>query len=109
METEAVVINEHLIVLIQMIVFLAPLVGVIWKISRVVGMVEKQNKDIDNLGSKIRSVEDRQEKNNAEIIEKTSGIEKALIQHKTTLDHIYIDLTEVKTDLKKMWRNDESR
>jgi uncharacterized protein YoxC len=93
--------GPRIIELIQSIVFVLPVVMIIWKLSGVIHAVERHTKDIDGLGKKINDLLIVKNETDDMLAKKIEKIEKTLTEVSTSMQFIQRDVKEVKDDLKK--------
>ena len=90
------------VLLVQAVLFLAPLVALIWKIAGVVYQVKANKADIDNLGRKISEMSNTAKVEAEGVLSKITTISLNITELLTSLHHLRKDMDSMKSDLKDL-------
>jgi len=96
--------GQYIVLLIQTIVFLAPIVGIIWKAAGLAHDIKINARDIDGLGSKITSVISRQQADQEDLISKINLTSNNITEILTALQYMKKDIDDLKTEIKRIRR-----
>ena len=82
--------------------FLAPVVGIIWKVSSIVHQVNDNRKDIDGLGNKVNTIVVDLKKEQMTITDKMNTISNNITELLVSLHHLQQNMEEIKSDVKEL-------
>jgi len=88
--------------LVQTMLFLAPIVGVIWKVTSMVHDVKENKKDLNNLGEKVREMQADIKKEQTSLSDKISVMGNNIVELLTSLQHMKQSIEDVKRDVKEI-------
>ena len=97
-----VVSGDRIVELVQIVIFITPIVGIIWKLATVVNKVNQNSKDIDNLGKKFADLLLQRQNEIINLTIKVDKLHTSVVELNTSNGHIQKNLEEMKADVKEM-------
>jgi len=89
---------------IQVIIYLLPVIGIVWKLSSIVHQVNENKKSIEELEGKLRSTVDTIRREYTEVVHQVNLVSNNVTEVLTSLKHLKEDVGEVKSSIKEISR-----
>ena len=93
---------QYLVALIQTIIFLTPVIILIWKMSGYAHQINQNKINIDNLGKKLDEVVKKQQTEQSEMVAKISIVSSNVTEILAIFKYLKEDIDYIKKDIKEM-------